>query len=90
MKTVDLSPEGLRIQAYSPIPANEVLDLTVAIREELFNARGKVIRCEPSADGIFTVGIAFLEVDEGNFHILYDYFQDILTGKEPSATKREP
>ena len=87
VKTVDLSPEGLRIQAYSPIPANEVLDLTVAIREELFNARGKVIRCEPSADGIFNVGIAFLELDEGNFHILYHYFQDILRGKGRSTTK---
>jgi hypothetical protein len=53
----------------------------------LFNARGKVIRCEPSADGMFNVGIAFLELDEGNFHILYDYFQDILTGKGQSTTK---
>lgn len=82
VKAVDLSPEGLRIQAYSPIPASEVLDLTVAIREKLFNARGKVIRCEPSDDGKFNVGIAFLEVDEKNFHILYDYFQEIIGSKE--------
>ncbi|MCK5554022.1 MAG: PilZ domain-containing protein [Deltaproteobacteria bacterium] len=82
VKTVDLSPEGLRIQAYSPIPANEVLDLTVAIREELFNARGKVIRCESSAGGKFNVGIAFLDVDENNRRILYDYFREILGGGE--------
>lgn len=82
VRTVDLSPDGLRIQAYSPIPATEVLDLTVAIREKLFNARGKVIRCKPSVDGKFDVGITFLEVDEENFHILYDYFQEILGSKE--------
>jgi hypothetical protein len=82
VRTVDLSPDGLRIQAYSPIPATEVLDLTVAIMEKLFNARGKVIRCEPSADGEFDVGIAFIEVDEKNSHILYDYFQEILGSKK--------
>jgi hypothetical protein len=82
VQTVDLSPDGLRIQTYSPISADEVLDLTLAIKEELFNARGKVIRCEPTTDGKFNVGIAFLQVDEKNFHILYDYFQEILGGKE--------
>ncbi len=82
VETVDLSPDGLRIQTYSPISTDEVLDLTLAIREELFNARGKVTRCEPSTEGKFNVGIAFLEVDEKNFHILYDYFQEILGGKE--------
>ncbi len=82
VRTVNLSPDGLRIQAYSPIPATEVLDLTLAIGEELFNARGKVIRCKPSADGKFDVGIAFVEVDEKNFHILYDYFHEILGSKE--------
>ena len=81
VRTLDLSPDGLRIQTYSPISASEVLDLTVAIREKLFNARGKVIRCEPSTDGKFNVGITFLEVDEKNFHILYDYFHEILSGK---------
>lgn len=82
MRVVDLSPEGLKIQAYSPIPATEVLDLTVAVREKLFNARGRVIRCEPSVDGKFDVGIAFTEVDEMNFHILYGYFQEILGSTE--------
>ena len=82
VKTVDISLDGLRIQTYSPFSASELLDLTVAIREKLFNARGKVIRCEPSADGKFNVGIAFLGVDEKNLHILYDYFQKILGGKE--------
>ncbi len=82
VKTVDISQDGLRIQTYSTIPVNEVLDLTVAIRERLFNARGKVIRCEPSSDGKFTVGITFLGVDEDNFHVLYDYFHSILGGKE--------
>jgi len=82
VKTVDISPDGLRIQTYSTIPVNEVLDLTVAIREKLFNARGKVIRCEPSVGGKFNVGITFLGVDEDNFHILYDYFQQILGSQE--------
>jgi hypothetical protein len=82
VRVVDLSPEGLKIQAYSPIPATEVLDLTVAVREKLFNARGRVIRCEPSVDGKFDVGIAFTEVDEMNFHILYGYFREILGSTE--------
>ncbi|MFB0508622.1 MAG: PilZ domain-containing protein [Thermodesulfobacteriota bacterium] len=81
VRTVDISPDGLRIQTYSTFSVNETLDLTVAIREKLFNARGKVVRCEPSADGRFNVGIAFLDVDENNLHILYDYFQEILGGK---------
>ena len=82
VRTVDISPDGLRIQTYSTISVNEVLDLTVAIREELFNARGKVIRCESSDDGKFNVGIAFLDVDENNRRILYDYFREILGGGE--------
>ena len=82
VRTVDISPDGLRIQTYSTISLNEVLDLTVAIREKLFNARGKVIRCEPSAGGKFNVGIAFLDLDENNLRILYDYFQEILGSKE--------
>ncbi len=79
---LDLSPDGLRIQTYSPISESEVLDLTVALREKLFNARGKVIRCEPSTHGKFNVGIAFLEVDKKSFHILYDYFQEIIGNRE--------
>ena len=82
VSTLDISPDGLRIQTYSTLSVNEVLDLTVAIREKLFNARGKVIRCEPSAGGKFKVGITFLDVDENNLHILYDYFREILGGKE--------
>lgn len=87
VRTVDLSPDGLMIQTYSPISANEVLDVTVAIEERLFNARGKVIRCEPSPDGRFNVGIAFLEVDEENFHILYHYFQGILGAENTSPSR---
>ncbi len=49
-----------------------------------------MIRCKPSADGKFDVGIAFVEVDEKNFHILYDYFHEILGSKEWSTTKWEP
>ena len=74
VRTVDISPDGLRIQTYSTI--------SVAIREELFNARGKVIRCESSAGGKFNVGIAFSDVDENNRRILYDYFREILGGGE--------
>ncbi len=81
VRTVDISPDGLRIQTYSTLSVNEVLDLTVAIRERLFNAQGKVLHCEPAADGKFNVGIAFLDVDENNRHILYNYFQEILGGK---------
>ncbi len=81
VRTADISPDGLRIQTYSTLSVDEILDLTVAIREKLFNARGKVVRCEPSADGRFNVGIAFLDVDENNLHILYDYFREILGGK---------
>jgi len=84
VRTVDLSPDGLRIQTYSPMSANEVLDLTVAIGERLFNARGKVVCCEPSSDGKFNVGVAFLEVDEENFHTLYDYLREILGAKNAS------
>jgi hypothetical protein len=82
VRTLDISPEGLRLQTYSTIPVSEVLDLTVAIKEKLFNARGKVIRCEPTSDGSFSVGISFLGLDENNFHILYDYFQEILMSRE--------
>ncbi len=82
VRAVDLSPDGLRIQAYSPIPATEVLDLTVAIRERLFNARARVIHCQVSTDGKFDVGVAFTEVDENNFHVLYDYFREILGSTE--------
>ena len=82
VKTLDISPDGLGIQTYSTISVNEVLDLSVAIREKLFNARGKVIRCESSASGKFNVGIAFLDVDENNLRILYDYFHEILGAKE--------
>jgi hypothetical protein len=81
VRTMDISPDGLRIQTYSNLSVDEVLDLTVAIREKLFNARGKVIHCEPSADGRFNVGISFLNVDENDLHILYNYFQDILGSK---------
>jgi hypothetical protein len=82
VKTLDISPEGVRLQTYSTLPVSEVLDLTVAIKEKLFNTRGKVLRCEPTPDGSFNVGISFLGLDQDNFHVLHDYFQDILRGKE--------
>jgi hypothetical protein len=82
VRTLDISPDGLRLQTYSNLSVEEVLDLTVAIKERLFNARGKVIRCQPSTDGRFNVGVAFMELDEDNFHVLYDYFQEILGSRE--------
>jgi hypothetical protein len=68
VRTLDISPDGLRLQTYSNL--------------SLFNARGKVIRCQPSTDGRFNVGVAFMELDEDNFHVLYDYFQEILGSRE--------
>ncbi len=61
-RTLDISTGGIRLELHHPLPLRTIVDMSLALDNELIDVRGKVVYLEELADDRCAMGIQFLEV----------------------------
>ncbi len=61
-RTLDISGGGIRLELYHPLPLRSMVEVTLALDEDLVDVRGKVVYLEEIDDERCAMGIQFLEM----------------------------
>lgn len=78
-RSLDIGLDGVKLETDSEILPNEMLDLTLLVRESIVKVKGKVIYVESLPEGTYHVGVAFENLSENGRAALIEYFSDIMT-----------
>lgn len=63
-RTLNLSETGILLESNFCALPDQTLSLTLAIEEDLLDVQGKIIRCKETDDGLYHMGVEFLDLDE--------------------------
>ncbi|NIQ38666.1 MAG: hypothetical protein GTN81_08750 [Proteobacteria bacterium] len=78
-RSLDIGLDGVKLETDAEVFPNEILELTMLIRESLVKVKGKVIYVESMPEGIFHFGVAFENLSQESRGSLMRYFSDIMT-----------
>ena len=63
-RSMNVSQRGVRLQSNFPVDSGEVLDITIALGENLIAFKGKVVYVASSEDQGFEFGISIQDIDD--------------------------
>jgi c-di-GMP-binding flagellar brake protein YcgR len=63
-RTLDISPGGIKLEVDHHIPLSSVINLSVALRDDVISIKGRVVHLEELKNGKIGMGIEFVDVDE--------------------------
>jgi Tfp pilus assembly protein PilZ len=63
-KSINISQGGIHIETHDPLEWQDVLMLSIDIKDESVSIKGKVVYCNTANFGRFRSGIQFLETNE--------------------------
>lgn len=63
-RLLNVSLGGVRLQSSFPVDPGEMLDITMALGDNLVSFKGKVIHVTPSEDEGFELGISIEEIED--------------------------
>jgi len=81
-KTLDISKGGLLMETGVPVEAKFVLLMSMNLREELIQIKGKVIYCRQEDPGVFHTGIRFIETNEKINEVVADMIRVFVQTKK--------
>lgn len=84
-RSMDVSRGGVKLQSSYPVDSGEVLDISMALRENLVNFKGKVVYVTGSEDQGFELGISIEDIADQDkialTRFMY-YFKESGQGKD--------
>ncbi len=75
-RTLDISTGGIRLELHYSLPLRSVVELTLALDEELIEVRGKVVYLKEIDDERCAMGIQFTDVGPDSQRRLDAYVED--------------
>ena len=72
-RTLNLSESGILLETHFPIKLEYLVLLTIALKEDLLEIKGKPIHVQSKETGEFEVGIEFLEPDPDSIRLLESF-----------------
>ena len=72
-RTLNLSESGILLETHFPIKLEYLVLLTIALKEDLLEIKGKPIHVQSKEAGKFEVGIEFLEPDQDSIRLLESF-----------------
>ncbi len=72
-RTLDLSPGGMRLELHHPLPLRTIVEMSLALDNEIVDVRGKVVYLEEIDDDRCAMGVQFLDVGEEARQVLERY-----------------
>ena len=76
-RSMNVSQGGVRLQTSFLVDSGEVLDITMALGENLVTFKGKVIYVKPSEDQGFELGISIEDIENQDRTALTRFIDDL-------------
>lgn len=72
-RTLNISENGILLETTSENSLDNTLTLEIALKDDLINLRGRVIRCHQAENGLYQTGVEFTELDETDLELLKQF-----------------
>lgn len=72
-RTLNISESGILLETHFPIEPKYLVLMTIALKEDLLEIKGKPIHTRSNKAGKFEVGIEFLEPDQDSIQLLKNF-----------------
>lgn len=69
-RTLNVNEEGILLETHVPIDPQHIVLLSIGLKSDVVDIKGKVIHKTTGEDGRFRSGIQFMEVDESTLRVL--------------------
>ncbi|MFP4474912.1 MAG: PilZ domain-containing protein [Desulfatibacillaceae bacterium] len=74
-RTLNVSESGILLETLEPIGEDEVVSLTLALRDEVVTINGTVVRTMPGCEGKFESGLRFQDITPEQVDTLREYIK---------------
>ncbi|HMS17202.1 MAG TPA: PilZ domain-containing protein [Planctomycetota bacterium] len=74
--TLDINEFGVRVQCVDPYVIGDRFRFSVALREEIVSATGRIAHVEKTLNGTFEVGIEFLQISAKDIERIRSYCKE--------------
>ena len=88
-RTLNISESGILLETHFPIEPNHIIQLTISLEEDLLDLKGKPVHVRSGDEGVYEIGIQFIELDQDASNLLKKFISSGGVPKAPSATDNE-
>jgi len=75
-RTLNVSKGGILLETYNPIDPEHTMVLTIGLKDNMVDIKGKMIHSGTDEDGKVKSGIQFIEMDEAILLTLEEYITE--------------
>jgi len=84
-RTLNISESGILLETHFPIEPKYLVLMTIALKEDLLEIKGKPIHSRSNETGEFEIGIEFLEPDQDSIRLLENFINNDESKNELSG-----
>ena len=84
-RTLNISESGILLETHFPIEPQYLVLMTIALKEDLLEIKGKPIHSRSNETGEFEVGIEFLEPDQDSIRLLQNFISKYESRNESTG-----
>jgi len=74
-RTMNVSEKGILLETHKPLTKGQQLMITIGLRNELIEFKGRVVHCETCANEFHCSGIEFLDVSPEGMSLLRNFLK---------------
>lgn len=72
-RTLNISEAGILLETHTPLQPPNKVSLTIGMKEDVVDIRGRVVYMKQNPDGLFESGISFEGLNNGALQVLRRY-----------------
>jgi hypothetical protein len=84
-RTLNISESGILLETHFPIEPDHLIQLTISLEEDLLDLKGKPVHVRSSEQGVYEIGIQFIDLDQNATKLLKKFIRSGGAPKAPSA-----
>ena len=88
-RTLNSSESGILLETHFPIEPNHLIQLAISLEEDLLDLKGKPIHVRSGEEGVYEIGIQFIDLDQSATKLLQKFISSGGVPKGPSAPDSE-
>jgi len=86
-RSLNVSEKGLLLETHSPLMKNQMLSLTVGLKEDMVELKARVTYANPCENRAYCSGIEFLEIDENGKRVLNEFLKAVQNSMNDKSQK---
>ena len=81
-RTLDVSESGIRLETYFSVDPKNIVQLSIGLKDELVDIKGKAVHTVPGRSGKYEIGIKFNRIKKSSLEIVKKYITAFMEKKK--------